>query len=84
MGVLACDRRGCEHIMCDRLILNGAKYICGGCWDELLTVKETWPDEMTALGVYVAIQGFMETLPGTHRVLDRDGIEEEFKKLTEA
>lgn len=34
MGVLACDRAGCENIMCDRLShIYG--YICDECFDEL-------------------------------------------------
>ena len=84
MGVMACDRRGCEHIMCDRLILNGSKYICGDCWDELCEAKLSWPDVMTAREVQEAIIRFMDTGVGSHRVLDREGIEEEFKRLTGA
>ena len=84
MSVLACDRRGCEHIMCERLILNGSKYICDECWDELREAKITWPDAMTAREVYEAIENFMDTRTGTHKVLDRDGIDEEFKRLTGA
>ena len=84
MGVLACDRRGCERIMCDRVILNGSKYICGDCWDDLCRAKLSWPDKMTARDVYEAIENFMSTHPWTVRVLDRDGIDEEFRKLTGA
>ena len=82
MSVLACDRRGCEHIMCERLILNGSRYICDECWDELREAKLTWPDKMTALEVWGAIENFMETPRGTYRVLDREGINEEFERLT--
>ncbi len=32
MGVLACDRNGCDNIMCDILIDN--RYCCGDCWAE--------------------------------------------------
>ena len=39
MGVMACDRRGCEHIMCDRVILNGSRYICEDCFTELVIAK---------------------------------------------
>lgn len=35
MGVLACDRRGCSNIMCDRLS-NTYGYICDFCFDELV------------------------------------------------
>ena len=35
MSVLACDRNGCENIMCDRLSpVYG--YICGECFEELI------------------------------------------------
>jgi len=34
MGVLACDRRGCENIMCDRG--NSDYYICNECFEELV------------------------------------------------
>ncbi|PHR58770.1 MAG: hypothetical protein COA47_10215 [Robiginitomaculum sp.] len=35
MGVLACDRSGCENVMCDRLS-NTYGYICNECFDELV------------------------------------------------
>lgn len=46
MGVLACDRRCCDHIMCDLLV--DEKYICKYCaeefsqqiGEELLTINE--------------------------------------------
>ena len=34
MGVLTCDRRGCENVMCDRG--NGQYYICWDCFEELV------------------------------------------------
>lgn len=34
MSVLACDRAGCEHIMCDRLSYKYG-YICDYCFEEL-------------------------------------------------
>ncbi len=34
MGVLACDRKGCENIMCDRYS-NRVGYICEECFSEL-------------------------------------------------
>ncbi len=34
MGVMACSRRGCESVMCDRYSLRYG-YICSGCFDEL-------------------------------------------------
>ena len=35
MGVLACDRKGCENIMCDRHSQKFG-YICNSCFEELL------------------------------------------------
>jgi hypothetical protein len=82
MSVLACDRRGCEHIMCNRLILDHSQYICGDCWDELRELKLTWPDRMSARDVRDAIESFMNSGAGAHKMLDQDGIDEEFEKLT--
>lgn len=35
MGVLACDRRECENIMCDRFSAEYG-YLCWECFEELL------------------------------------------------
>ena len=35
MSVLACDRKGCQNIMCDRLS-DDYGYICNECFEELL------------------------------------------------
>ncbi len=35
MGVMMCDREGCENVMCDRYSLNFG-YICQECFDELV------------------------------------------------
>lgn len=34
MSVLACDRNGCDNVMCDRLSHNYG-YICNSCFVEL-------------------------------------------------
>jgi hypothetical protein len=34
MGVMACDREGCENIMCERG--NAKYYICWECYAELM------------------------------------------------
>ena len=36
MGVLNCDRVGCDNIMCDRASTCGKYYICYECFDELV------------------------------------------------
>lgn len=40
MGVLRCNRRGCENIMCDRYS-NEYGYICSNCFEELLKQPDT-------------------------------------------
>ena len=35
MGVLACDRAGCENIMCDLVSYKHSSYICYECLNEL-------------------------------------------------
>ena len=37
MGVLACNRYGCENIMCDRYSSEYG-YICNDCFDELVSL----------------------------------------------
>jgi hypothetical protein len=37
MGVLACDRRGCKNIMCDRYSYKYG-YICHECFEELVNL----------------------------------------------
>lgn len=36
MGVLACDRKDCKNVMCDRF--DGNHYICNECFEELCSV----------------------------------------------
>lgn len=36
MGVMSCNRRGCESIMCSR-ISSAHGYICNECYEELCT-----------------------------------------------
>ena len=35
MGVLACDRNGCENIMCDNVSHERNEYLCNECKQEL-------------------------------------------------
>lgn len=81
MGVLACDRTGCPHIMCDRLILDGTQYICSDCFAELLRVKSTWPDTMTTLELRERVESFMDTRPGRYVLLSGSDLEAEFQRL---
>jgi hypothetical protein len=61
MSVLACDRNGCENIMCHRLILNSTMYICNSCFEQLESCKETWPLKMKAFEIKKKIIDFMNT-----------------------
>ncbi|UUW39891.1 hypothetical protein VP14_204 [Vibrio phage VPMCC14] len=36
MGVLACDREGCENIMCDYISHERGEYLCWECKRELI------------------------------------------------
>ncbi len=81
MGVMACDRAHCEHILCTRLILDGRSYICPECWAELLEYKETWPEDLNEDQVRKRIDTFMETSPGCIPDMPGD-TNAAFKKLT--
>jgi hypothetical protein len=83
MGAMACDRDGCEHIMCNRLILRGDYYICNDCYNELQEYKETWRPPMTERDVEDKIVEFMRTEPGTYKKLEAEDIDKLFKRLTE-
>ena len=80
MSVLECDRNRCTEIMCDKLILNGTRYICWDCWHELQKLKETWPKRMSAAEVEQRIRDFMASPKGSYTEVDTD---EEFYRLTE-
>jgi len=55
MSVLACDRRGCDNIMCDRLSYQYG-YLCEDCFQELVN-----------LGVGTNIEWFMDSRPNYAR-----------------
>ena len=52
MSVLACDRVGCENIMCDRFSVSHG-YVCGDCFIEMLDAQSD--------GVTFSIKEFMQT-----------------------
>ena len=67
MGVLACNREGCENIMCDRYSRRYG-YICNECFEELS--RADWID----------IESFMETPKDTNNTdMWLDFIDEEFR-----
>ena len=70
MGVLECNRYGCENIMCDRLS-HKYGYICNECFDELIL-----------LGAGANIAKFMDTEKYNHTITNVDAYEffnEEFE-----
>jgi len=84
MPALQCDRAGCEHIMCDRYILDNTRRICDTCYAELLDNKESWPDVMSISDILSRISDFMRTRPGTMytRRLDKEERDAVFERLT--
>jgi protein-arginine kinase activator protein McsA len=68
MGVMACDRNGCENIMCDRLLELKVtqKYICNECFEELETYKNTWDEDTKVSDVYNRIENFMNSEPHSY------------------
>ena len=51
MGVLACNRRGCDNIMCDRYAVRYG-YMCWECFEELENVNSS---------DFIDISDFMDT-----------------------
>lgn len=83
MGVMRCDREGCDSIMCDRCILESTAYICNSCWAELLECKRAWELPMSEAEVEQKIRDFMETPPGTYSPIeDGDRLDAVFFRLT--
>ena len=81
MSVLACDRRDCEHVMCDRLVLGS--YLCSSCIAELEEWRKTWPEDMSVHDVAPMIAKFFDTSPGSMlpKVPDPEGVEKEFRRI---
>lgn len=57
MSVLACDRNGCENIMCDILVLS-TYYVCEECAEEFIS-KTILPDDATDETLNVLFTQFM-------------------------
>lgn len=84
MGVMACGREGCQHILCDRLIKwndGTSSYICDDCCVELKQFRKSWSKSMTIAEVEEHIRQFMDTAPGSHATLDSNEIEAQFNKM---
>lgn len=68
MGVLSCDRAGCENIMCDSYSYEYG-YICNECFDEICS-----------LGVNTDIHKFMRTARKYEGISDEDPYDK-FRKI---
>ena len=82
MGVMACDRFGCENIMCNKLILDGEYYICHECFAELKHEKDNWPTDTKARDVFALIKVFMDSRPYRNSDGEETTVEDEFNRLT--
>ena len=68
MGIMECNRKDCERILCDTLISTRDReyYICQDCEMELTIYLEKMRDsEMTRNKVFELIDEFMRTPVGT-------------------
>ncbi len=69
MGVMACNRRNCDNIMCNRTILRRKYYICDECFDELMNLKKVFiriadtqdPEIFEEESIKEGIEEFMDT-----------------------
>jgi hypothetical protein len=83
MGVMICNRHGCDNILCNRIILDNSMYICPDCYEELLEYRKSWPDTIMLYDIREYISEFMNTHKGKFKPLPSpQDIDEEFKRLT--
>ena len=90
MGVLACERDGCTHIMCDNILdvrnkedLRNQRsyYVCDECLAELNAIRATWSEPMTIDEFHDQIRSFMNNEKGSRIRLSDNKIEEEFERI---
>lgn len=48
MGVISCDRKDCENVMCDITVAN--KNVCNECADEFMTLMGNEPKTPSDMG----------------------------------
>ena len=70
MGVLACDRKGCDNIMCDRYS-HEYGYICWECFCEMEESKD-----------FKSIEEFMNTEKG-HKINSSDNSYDNLNEIFE-
>lgn len=51
MGVLKCDRKGCDNVMCNRLSSQHG-YICDSCFEELVE-RLVWQGSTVNIGEFM-------------------------------
>lgn len=75
MGVMACDRNGCDNIMCD-VCIEGRWYVCGDCQLEFRTMigDESHP----RAELLTKFEQFMESKKRCERGLDMATVDEFF------
>lgn len=67
MGVLACDRKDCDNIMCDNYV-RGVGYICWECEREFKDyVDEKHIELTTEQQIINELNSFMNTEKGEHK-----------------
>lgn len=85
MGVMACDRRECENVMCRKTVLDGDDllYICDDCAEELNEWRDGWPADTAVMDVRRLIKEFMDSEPGTYgsSSTDPEDVRCEFRRL---
>jgi hypothetical protein len=82
MGVMACDRRDCENIMCDTCI-DGRWYICRECQEEFKLYLEQIDQNPTCEGeIILALELFMTTKKDQYRKGNDISVDEFFRKNT--
>jgi len=80
MSVMACNREGCDNIMCDRYA-HDIGYICNECYQELLVAKTHWPFSVPKDEVKQRIIEFMNTNKGHTYNLQGSEIDNEFDSI---
>lgn len=69
MGVMACDRRDCDNVMCDIMVGND-RYICSSCHSELMILVGRWPQQLPVSEIDSLIAEFFDSRPGESKKED--------------
>ncbi len=63
MGILACDRPGCDNMMCDYMVLR-RYYLCWECLKELKVFKHSLTHVTDHAQAISSLNFFMQTMKG--------------------